>query len=142
MTDPQDWNARLIAEFRANQGMVGGQFEGAPLLLLTTTGRRSGARRTSPMMYLADGGRWLVFASKAGADTHPAWFLNLEAEPRVSIEVGTETVEAVATPLQGAERERFFAEQARRYPGFAEYQQKTDRVIPVVALERVGPTPG
>jgi len=138
MTDPQDWNARLIAEFRANQGMVGGQFEGAPLLLLTTTGRRSGARRTSPMMYLADGGRWLVFASKAGADTHPAWFLNLEAEPRVSIEVGTETVEAVATPLQGAERERFFAEQARRYPGFAEYQQKTDRVIPVVALTPAG----
>jgi deazaflavin-dependent oxidoreductase (nitroreductase family) len=135
MADPNDWNAGIIEEFRANGGAVGGQFEGAPLLLLTTTGRRSGERRTSPMMYLDDGsGRWLVFASKAGMPTHPAWFLNLEADPRVTVEIGDRTVEASAVVLEGDERDRWFAEQARRYPGFAEYQAKTDRVIPVVAL--------
>jgi deazaflavin-dependent oxidoreductase (nitroreductase family) len=136
MTEPNDWNAKIIAEFRANQGRVGGPFEGAPLLLLTTTGRRSGQLRTSPMMYLADGDRWLVFASKAGADTDPDWYLNLLANPKVTVEVGTDTVDAVATPLRGEERDRYYAEQGRRYPGFAEYQEKTDRVIPVVALTR------
>ena len=135
MADPNDWNAGIIEEFRANGGAVGGQFEGAPLLLLTTTGRRSGERRTSPIMYLDDGaGRWLVFASKAGLPTHPAWFLNLEADPHVTVEIGDRSVEASAVVLEGAERDRWFAEQARRYPGFAEYQAKTDRVIPVVAL--------
>jgi len=135
MADPNDWNAGIIEEFRANGGAVGGQFEGAPLLLLTTTGRRSGERRTSPIMYLDDGaGRWLVFASKAGLPTHPAWFLNLEADPHVTVEIGDRTVEASAVVLEGAERDHWFAEQARRYPGFAEYQAKTDRVIPVVAL--------
>ena len=136
MTEPNDWNAKIIAEFRADQGRVGGQFEGAPLLLLTTNGRRSGQPRTSPMMYLADGDRWLVFASKAGADTDPAWYLNLLADPRVTVEVGAETLDAVATPLQGEERDRYYAEQARRYPGFAGYQEKTDRVIPVVVLTK------
>ena len=135
MADPNDWNAGIIEEFRANGGAVGGQFEGAPLLLLTTTGRRSGERRTSPIMYLDDGaGRWLVFASKAGLPTHPAWFLNLEADPHVTVEIGDRTVEASAVVLEGAERDHWFAEQARRYPGFAEYQAKTDRVITVVAL--------
>lgn len=136
MTEPNDWNSRLIAEYRANGGKVKGQFDGHPLLLLTTTGRRSGLPRTSPMMYLADGDRLLVFASKAGADTHPAWYLNLLDDPKVTVEVGEQTYPAVATPLQGEERDRYYAEQASRYPGFAEYQQKTDRVIPVVALER------
>ena len=136
MADPQDWNTKIIQEFRANGGKVGGQFEGAPLLLLTTTGRRSGAPRTSPMMYLDDGqGRWLVFASKAGAPTHPDWFLNLQANPQVSVEIGDRSgVPATAVVLEGAERDRWYNEQASRYPGFAEYQDKTDRVIPVVAL--------
>jgi deazaflavin-dependent oxidoreductase (nitroreductase family) len=135
VADANDWNAGIIAEFRSHGGAVGGQFEGAPLLLLTTVGRRSGVRRTSPMMYLDDGaGRWLVFASKAGMPTHPDWFLNLQANPQVTVEIGDRTVSATAVALEGAERDRWFAEQARRYPGFAEYQAKTDRVIPVVAL--------
>jgi len=135
MSGVNDWNTKIIEEFRANAGLVGGQFEGAPVLLLTTTGRRSGTPRTSPMMYLDDGaGRWLVFASKAGAPTNPDWYLNLEAHPAVTVEIGVRTVEATAVVLEGEERDRWFAEQARRYPGFAEYQAKTERIIPVVAL--------
>jgi deazaflavin-dependent oxidoreductase (nitroreductase family) len=135
VADANDWNARIIEEFRSHGGAVGGQFEGAPLLLLTTVGRRSGIRRTNPMMYLDDGaGRWLVFASKAGMPTHPEWFLNLLANPDVTVEIGNRTVPARAVVLEGADRDHWFAEQARRYPGFAEYQAKTDRVIPVVAL--------
>ncbi len=129
-----DFNGTVIAEFRANAGRVGGSFEGAPVLLLTTTGRTSGLARTSPMMYLADGDRLLVFASKAGAPTNPDWYHNLLANPEVTVEVGTRTFKARAVPLEGAERDRLYAEQARRYPGFAEYQAKTTRVIPVVAL--------
>ena len=139
MTEPNDWNATLIAEYRANQGRVKGQFDGHPLLLLTTTGRKSGQPRTSPIMYLPDGDRLLVFASKAGADTDPAWYLNLLATPQVTVELGAETFGALATPLQGEERDLHYAEQASRYPGFAEYQSKTDRVIPVIALERLQP---
>jgi deazaflavin-dependent oxidoreductase (nitroreductase family) len=131
-----DWNTKIINEFRENGGKVGGPFEGAPLLLLTTTGRRTGVPRTSPMMYLDDGtGRWLVFASKAGADTDPDWFHNLRANPEVTVEIGDRLqVKARAVVLEGEERDRWFAEQASRYPGFAGYQTKTDRVIPVVAL--------
>jgi deazaflavin-dependent oxidoreductase (nitroreductase family) len=131
-----DWNTKIINEFRENGGKVGGPFEGAPLLLLTTTGRRTGVPRTSPMMYLDDGtGRWLVFASKAGADTDPDWFHNLRANPEVTVEIGDRPqVKARAVVLEGEERDRWFAEQASRYPGFAGYQTKTDRVIPVVAL--------
>jgi deazaflavin-dependent oxidoreductase (nitroreductase family) len=136
MAEANDWNSKIIAEFRANAGKVGGQFEGAPLLLLTTHGRKSGAERTNPMMYLADGDRLLVFASKAGAPTHPDWYLNLRAHPQVTVEVGTSTFQATAVPLAGEDRDKMFAEQARRYPGFAEYQAKTDRVIPVVELLR------
>lgn len=131
-----DWNAKVIEEFRAHEGRVGGQFEGAPLLLLTTKGRRSGQPRTSPMMYLADDDRLLVFASKGGAPTHPDWYVNLVDDPQVTVEVGTERYAARASVLEGEERDRFYAEQARRYPGFAGYQEKTDRVIPVVALVR------
>jgi deazaflavin-dependent oxidoreductase (nitroreductase family) len=138
MADAGDWNSKIIAEFRANEGQVGGNFEGAPLLLLTTTGRKSGAQRTNPMMYLADGGRLLVFASRAGAPVHPDWYHNLAANPQVTVEVGTDSFPARAVVLEGEERDRWFAEQARRYPGFAEYQAKTDRVIPVVALVREG----
>jgi deazaflavin-dependent oxidoreductase (nitroreductase family) len=131
-----DWNARIIEEFRSNGGQVGGNFEGAPLLLLTTKGRRTGAARTSPVMYLADGDRLLVFASKGGAPTNPDWYDNLVADPEVTVEVGTESYRAQAHPVEGAERDRLYAEQASRYPGFAEYQANTDRVIPVVAIVR------
>lgn len=136
MAEANDWNSKIIAEFRANDGKVGGPFEGAPLLLLITRGRKSGAERTNPMMYLADGDRMFVFASKAGAPTDPDWYLNLLAHPQVTVEVGTGTFRATAVPVAGEERDRIYAEQARRYPGFAEYQAKTDRVIPVVEILR------
>lgn len=131
-----DWNRQIIDEFRANEGRVGGQFEGAPVLLLTTTGAKSGLSRTSPMMYLAEGDRRFVFASKAGAPTNPDWFHNLKANPEVTVEMGTETFGARAEEVFGAERDRIYAEQARRYPGFAEYEEKTTRTIPVVELLR------
>ncbi len=131
-----DFNDRVIAEFRANHGRVVGPFAGAPMLLLHTTGARSGAERVSPMMYREDGERMLVFASYAGADEHPAWFHNLVAQPLVSAEVGDETLELLATPLEGEERDRHYAAQAAEYSGFARYQEQTSRVIPVVALTR------
>jgi deazaflavin-dependent oxidoreductase (nitroreductase family) len=134
-----DWNAAVIEEFRANEGRVGGQFDGAPILLLTTRGRRTGQPRTNPMMYLPDGDRLIVFASKSGAPTHPDWYRNLVADPQVTVEVGTESYRARATPLHGQERDELYAEQARRYPGFAEYEARTDRIIPVVALVRDNP---
>jgi deazaflavin-dependent oxidoreductase (nitroreductase family) len=131
-----DWNTRIIDEFRANKGQVGGQFVGAPMLLLTTTGAKSGRQRTNPMMYLADRDRLIVFASKAGAPTNPDWYHNLVANPDVTVEVGAETFEATAETLIGAERDALYATQAERYPGFAEYEAQTTRVIPVVALRR------
>ncbi len=131
-----DYNAQIIAEFRANHGRVGGNFEGAPLLLLHTTGAKSGQERISPMMYLRDGERWLVFASKAGAPTNPDWYHNLTANPDATIEVGDETIEVRAEELPRAERDEKYAEQAALYPGFADYERKTDRVIPVLALTR------
>jgi deazaflavin-dependent oxidoreductase (nitroreductase family) len=131
-----DWNTKIIEEFRANGGRVGGNFEGSPLLLLTTTGRRTGQARVNPVMYLADGDRLLVFASKGGAPTNPDWYHNLVANPHVTVEVGDERFDAQATVLVGEERERLYAEQSRRYPGFAEYQANTSRVIPVIALVR------
>ena len=136
MSQVQDWNAKIIAEFRANDGEVGGPFEGAPVLLLHTKGARSGLERVNPMMYLEDGGRMYVFASKAGADAHPDWYHNLVARPEVTVELGAGTFSATATPVSGAERDRVYAIQAQRYPGFAEYEAKTTRVIPVVELVR------
>lgn len=134
MTRTDDFNSRNIAEFRANHGRVGGPFEGAPLLLLHTVGARTGTPRVNPMMYLDDHGRYLVFASKAGADTNPDWYHNLLAHPDTSIEVGDRTLEVHAVELQGAERDRLFNQQASLYPGFEGYQRKTNRIIPVVAL--------
>lgn len=136
MSEQDDWNQRIIEEFRANEGRVGGQFDGAPMLLLHTTGARTGQERVNPMMFLDLDGRRYVFASKAGADTDPDWYRNLVANPTVEVEAGTERYRATATPLQGDARTEVYAEQARRYPGFAEYQQKTSRVIPVVELVR------
>jgi deazaflavin-dependent oxidoreductase (nitroreductase family) len=131
-----DYNKQVIEEFRANHGQVGGNFAGAPLLLLHTTGAKSGQERVNPVMYLADGDRFLVFASKAGADTHPDWFHNLRANPDARIEVGDEVLDVRAEEVTGAERDEKYAEQAALYPGFADYERKTDRVIPVVALSR------
>lgn len=136
MADIHDWNAQIIAEFRANEGKVGGQFEGAPLLLLHSTGARSGADRVNPMMYQAVGDSFAVFASKAGADTNPDWFHNLVANPDCSVEAGTDTIDVRARVLDGTERDDIWSTQKERYPGFAEYEQKTARVIPVVLLER------
>jgi deazaflavin-dependent oxidoreductase (nitroreductase family) len=131
-----DWNEKIIAEFRANEGRVGGNFEGAPLLLLHSTGARSGQERVNPMMYQAVGDDFAVFASKAGADTNPDWYHNLVAHPEASIEVGTETLEVTARVLDVDEREPVWQTQKSRYPGFADYETKTSRVIPVVLLER------
>jgi deazaflavin-dependent oxidoreductase (nitroreductase family) len=138
MADREDWNARIIEEFRANEGRVGGPFEGAPLLLLSTTGARSGKTRVNPLMYLADGDRLVVFASKGGAPTHPDWYHNVVANADASVEVGTERFPVRATVATGGERDELFAEQAKRYPQFAEYETKTDRTIPVIVLERAG----
>jgi deazaflavin-dependent oxidoreductase (nitroreductase family) len=134
MSDQNDFNEKNIAEFRANHGRVSGQFEGAPLVILHTVGARSGKQRTNIMMYLADGDRYLIFASKAGADDNPAWYWNLKAHPDVRIEVGDNTLDVHATELQGGERDEKYALQAERFPGFAEYQDNTSRTIPVVAL--------
>lgn len=136
MPEVNDFNRKVIEEFRANGGRVGGPFEGAPLLLLTTTGAKSGRAYTTPVMYLPDGERMVVFASKGGAPTNPAWFHNLAADPDAGVEVGDETFAVHATITSGEERERLFARQAQLYPQFADYAQKTTREIPVVALQR------
>ena len=129
-----DWNARNIAEFRRNHGRVGGQFEGAPLLLLHHIGARSGKSRTNPMMYLKDDDRYVVFASKAGADTNPDWYYNLKAHPDVEIEVGDETINVSAVEITGTEHDKLYSRQASLYPAFAKYQSQTRRIIPVIAL--------
>jgi deazaflavin-dependent oxidoreductase (nitroreductase family) len=131
-----DWNQKIIDEFRANHGAVGGPFEGTPLVLLTTVGARTGRRRTVPVTFLQDGGRIVVFASNAGAPAHPAWYHNLLANPGVTVETGRETYAATAQPLEDAERDALYARQAEIAPAFAEYQAGTNRVIPAVALYR------
>ncbi|MFI5836148.1 nitroreductase family deazaflavin-dependent oxidoreductase [Micromonospora sp. NPDC051300] len=130
-----DWNDKIIAEFRANGGRVGGQFAGAPLLLLHTVGARSGKPRVNPMMYQELDGGYAVFASKAGAPTNPDWYHNLLAEPNVTAEIGTDTIDLVARVADGDERERIWDAQKAAYPGFADYERKTSRQIPVVVLE-------
>ena len=136
VSDASDWNRGIIEEFRANGGKVGGNFEGAPMVLLHTTGARSRAERVNPLVYRQDGDRWVVFASKGGAPTHPDWLHNLRAHPEASIEVGTETIPVVAREAQADERERLWTRQKELMPGFAEYEQRTRRQIPVVVLER------
>ncbi|MFF3442699.1 nitroreductase/quinone reductase family protein [Streptosporangium sp. NPDC002721] len=139
---PIDFNQQIIEEFRANGGKIGGPFEGARLLLLTTVGARSGAPHTTPLGYLPDGGeRVLVIASAGGAPNHPAWFHNLVANPLVTVEDGIFTYEARAVVLEGAERDRLFARAAEADPGWADYQAKTTRVLPVVALQHGGGPP-
>ena len=135
MAEINDWNKQVIDEFRANGGKVGGQFEGAPLLLLHTTGAKSGQARINPVMYLAGGDNYVVFASKGGAPTSPDWYHNLVANRRASIEVGDKTINVVARVAEAEEREPLFSRQKELYPGFAEYEAKTTRQIPVVILE-------
>jgi deazaflavin-dependent oxidoreductase (nitroreductase family) len=133
-TSHADFNAKVIDEFRANEGRVGGMFEGMPVLLLHHTGAKSAQQRVNPVAYLKDGDRYVIFASKAGAPTNPAWYHNLKAHPNTTIEVGPDTLEVLASEASGEERERLFRTQAERIPQFADYEQKTDRVIPVIAL--------
>ena len=133
-----DFNTQVIEEFRGNEGKVGGGFNGAPMVLLTTTGAKSGKRTTTPLVYLKEGDRVYIFASMAGAPTNPAWYHNLMANPRVSVEIGAESYEADAQVITGDERDRLFAAQVAVMPGFGEYQANTTRVIPVVELRRVG----
>jgi deazaflavin-dependent oxidoreductase (nitroreductase family) len=141
MSDPQDWNAKTIAEFRANEGTVGGPFEGAPMVLVHHRGRTSGREYVTPMMYLPHDTEQdviYVFATKGGAPTDPEWSRNLTATGDGSVERGTETYEVTVRELTGDERDRIYADQARRYPGFAEYERQTAgvRTIPVLELTR------
>ena len=138
MTNMNDFNSSLIEEYRSNQGEVTGMFAGRPLLLLSTTGAKSGQTRVNPLMFLQDGDRWLVFASKAGAPTNPDWYHNVRANANVTVEIGAESFEATATEVTGQERDDLYARQVEAYPNFGEYQEKTTRKIPVVALIRKG----
>lgn len=136
-TSPADFNAKVIDEFRANGGRVGGMFAGMPILLVHHTGAKSGAERINPVAYLRDGERYAVFASKGGAPTNPAWYHNLMAHPDTTIEVGDRTLAVHASEATGEERDRLFRDQAERLPQFAEYEQKTSRTIPVLVLTPV-----
>ena len=137
MSDFNDWNKQIIDEFRANSGKMSGQFEGTSMLLLHTTGAKSGQTRVNPLVYQAlDDGRYAIFASKAGAPTNPDWYHNLKSNPKVRVELGSETVDATASVAESDERDRIWNLQKERAPGFAEYEAKTTRKIPVVILDR------
>jgi deazaflavin-dependent oxidoreductase (nitroreductase family) len=134
-----NWNDKIIEEFRTNEGKVGGPFEGAPMVLMHHSGRKTGIEHVNPVMYQAgEGERIYVFASKGGAPTNPDWYYNMTSAGRATVEVGTETYPVTVTEVTGEERDRIFAEQVRRYPGFGGYEQKTRgiRTIPVLALDR------
>jgi deazaflavin-dependent oxidoreductase (nitroreductase family) len=135
---PNDFNAQIIEEFHANEGRVGGMFKGTTLLLLHHLGARTGRPRINPLAYDRDGDRYVIFASKAGAPTNPDWYHNLKAHPNVAIEVGTDTIDVVAAEATGGERDRLFRRQAERSPSFADYQEKTERLIPVMVLTPTG----
>ncbi|WP_374210637.1 nitroreductase family deazaflavin-dependent oxidoreductase [Dermatobacter hominis] len=130
-----DWNKQIIDEFRANDGKVGGQFEGAPMILVHHKGAKSGTERVSPLVYQPDGDAYVVFGSKGGAPTHPHWYLNLVANPETEVEVGADTVPVTARVAEGEERERLWTRQKELMPGFADYEVSAgDRQIPVVVL--------
>ncbi|QPC81821.1 nitroreductase family deazaflavin-dependent oxidoreductase [Phototrophicus methaneseepsis] len=131
-----DWNKAIIEEFRANEGRVGGPFQGANLLLLHTKGAKSGLERVNPMMYFMDDDRYVVVASKAGAETNPDWYHNLVANPEVSVEAGTEQFDAVASVTSEPERTQLYKKMESISSGFTEYKNKTSRVIPVITLTR------
>ncbi len=130
-----DWNDKIIEEFRTNGGKVGGPFAGAPLLLLHSTGAKTGRVRVNPLMYLPVDGGFAVFASRAGGPVNPDWYHNLVANPRARVEVGTDTFEVTARVASGPEREAIWERQKRAYPRFADYERKTDREIPVLVLQ-------
>jgi deazaflavin-dependent oxidoreductase (nitroreductase family) len=139
MTDPGDFNSKIIAEFRANGGKVGGRFEGSDLLLLHHTGARTGTQRVSPLAYQPVGGSYAIFASKAGAPVNPGWYHNLLASPETTIEVGTDSIKVKARVAEPAERDVLYARQKERAPHFAGYEEKAAgyRTIPVVVLDPV-----
>ncbi|CAA9447077.1 MAG: AclJ [uncultured Pseudonocardia sp.] len=133
-----DWNQKIIEEFRANGGKVGGPFEGSPMILVHHIGARSGTERVTPLVtFPQDDGRYVIVASKAGAPTNPDWYHNLKAHPRVDVEVGTETFPVEVVELEGGERDAVWAEVKAASPGFAEYEEKTTRTMPVLRLTRV-----
>lgn len=136
MSEMNDWNQQVIKEFRENDGKVGGPFEGADLLLLHTTGAKSGLERINPLVYLPDGERLVIIASKAGAPSHPDWYYNLMAHPEVKVEVGNEQIPVRATVTEEPERTELYEKVVAQYPNFDEYRQKTTRTIPVIALTR------
>jgi len=141
MTDANGWNDKIIAEFRANDGRVGGNFEGAPVVLVHHRGRTSGHEYVNPLMYLpdeADDDMIHVFATKGGAPSNPDWYYNLIAAGQGTVERGTETYSVTVRELHGDERNRIYDEQARRYPGFADYERSAAgiRTIPVLELRR------
>jgi deazaflavin-dependent oxidoreductase (nitroreductase family) len=136
MSDQKAYNRKLIEDFRATRGVSDDPFAGRPLLLLTTTGAKSGQRRTTPLMYVSDSDRLLIIASNAGAPTHPAWYRNLLAHPEATVEVGADTFDANAVVLEGTERQQLWDSIVASYPFFIEHQAKITRQIPVIALER------
>jgi deazaflavin-dependent oxidoreductase (nitroreductase family) len=136
LSDVNEFNRGIIEQFRANEGKVGPPFEGAPLLILHSTGAKSGKTRLAPIVYQQVDDSWAVFASKAGAPDNPDWYHNLVANPSATIELGTEEVAVTARVLEGDEREAVWSKQKELMPGFAEYEEKTDRVIPVIVLDR------
>jgi deazaflavin-dependent oxidoreductase (nitroreductase family) len=137
MSEMNEWNKKIIEEFRENGGKVGGPFEGKTLLLLHTKGAKSQQERINPVACVEDGGRLVVFASKGGADTHPDWYYNVTANPLVSVEVGTEKFPVRATVAEEPERTRLYNQMVEVMPGFGDYQRKTTRVIPVIVLTPV-----
>jgi deazaflavin-dependent oxidoreductase (nitroreductase family) len=137
MPDIKAWNQRFIEGYRADRGKVGGNFEGVPLLILHTTGARSGEARENPLVYLRNGNSFVVFASGGGAPRHPDWYYNLVAIPHTAIEVGTEVIEVTARVAEGGERDWLWDLQKRCIPAFAEHEQTTTRRIPVIVLEPV-----
>ena len=141
MAEGGNWNSRIIEEFRANSGKVGGEFEGTPLLLLTTTGAQSGKPHTVPLLYLPYGDRLIVFASNGGAETHPDWYHNIVAHPMATVEVRHKIFEATATIELGEFRDELFAEHCHEFPIFADEQRKTSRKIPAVSLRMAGRKP-
>lgn len=138
MSDPNDWNGKIIEEFRANEGRVGGMFANTPLLLLHTTGAKSGRARINPLAYLKDGERYVIIASKGGAPTNPDWYYNVVAQPEVQIEVGTQQMAARATVAEEPERSALYEKMVAKNPGFDEYRRKTTRTIPVIILTPAG----
>jgi len=137
MSDVSDWNQKIIDEFRANGGVVGGRFEGRTLLLLHTIGAKSGKERINPVAYTRDGENYVIVASKGGAPDNPDWYYNLRAYPRLTVEVGTETFQVDARAAKEPERSRLFNKMVESFPGFDNYRRRTDRVLPVIVMTPV-----